>query len=85
MMSLTLMARRWLAWPFATIHVSLEPLLATLESGDVGSLPLEAATALADPRLNPALVQLRDQWEGEHSWEYKMLEEAIVACAPVQS
>jgi HEAT repeat protein len=63
----------------------LQPLLATLESGDVGSLPLEAATALADPRLYPALVQLHDQWDREHSWEYKMLEEAIAACTPAQS
>jgi HEAT repeat protein len=61
----------------------LQPLLATLESGNVGSLPLEAATALGDPRLLPALVQLRDQWDREHNWIYEMLEDAIVACTPV--
>jgi HEAT repeat protein len=63
----------------------LQPLLSTLEAGDVGSLPLEAATELGDPRLYPALVQLRDQWAGEHNWEYTMLEKAITACTPTPS
>jgi HEAT repeat protein len=61
----------------------LQPLLNTLESGDVGSLPLEAAIALGNPQLYPALVQLRDQWDREHNWEYEMLEEAITSCMPL--
>ena len=58
------------------------PLLELLQLGDVGSLPLEAAVALADPVLLPALEQIRAQWNGKHDWQYELLAEAIVACTP---
>jgi HEAT repeat protein len=60
----------------------LQPLLEALRSGDVGSLPLEAAAALHDPQLFSTLVQVREQWHGEQTWEYSLLEEAITACKP---
>jgi hypothetical protein len=58
------------------------PLREALQAGNVGSLPLEAAAALADPLLLPALQQLQMQWQGGQEWPYRLLEEAIVACTP---
>lgn len=60
------------------------PLLELLQSGDAGSLPLEAAASLADPVLLPVLEQLKRCWEGETSREYALLEEAIAACTPLE-
>jgi hypothetical protein len=60
----------------------LAPLLAFLQAGNVGSLPLEAAAALADPVLLPTLQQIQAQWSGKQEWLYQLLEEAIVACTP---
>jgi HEAT repeat protein len=56
------------------------PLLELLQSGHVGSLPLEAAAALADPMLLPTLQQIQAQWSGKQEWPYQLLEEAIIAC-----
>ena len=53
-----------------------------LQTGHVGSLPLEAAAALADPVLLPTLQQIQTQWSGKQEWLYQLLEEAIVACSP---
>jgi hypothetical protein len=60
-------------------------LLAVLQTGDVGSLPLEAAAELADPLLLPALVQLQARWGNNQEWPYQLLQEAIVACTPPSS
>ncbi len=43
-------------------------------------LPLEAAEALGDPRLLPALYHFKEHWEGEKNWPYSALENAIAAC-----
>jgi HEAT repeat protein len=58
------------------------PLLELLQSGHAGSLPLEAAAALADPVLLPTLQQIEAQWSRNQEWPYQLLEEAIVACTP---
>lgn len=58
------------------------PLLELLQTGHVGSLPLEAAAALADPLLLPTLQQIQAQWSGKQDWPYQLLEEAIAACTP---
>jgi HEAT repeat protein len=60
----------------------LAPLLAFLQAGNVGSLPLEAAAALTDPVLLPTLQQIQVQWSGKQEWPYQLLEEAIAACTP---
>ena len=57
-------------------------LLEALQTEDVGSLPLEAAAALADPVLLPRLQQLQVQWSGKQNWPYQLLEDVIVACTP---
>lgn len=62
----------------------VEPLLADLENGYVGSLLTEAASEIADPRLYPALVRVREQWKANKAeWLYRQLEEAIEKCRPV--
>jgi HEAT repeat protein len=61
---------------------AVAPLLELLQSGDAGSLPLEAAAALADPVLLPTLQHIQAQWSGKHEWPYQLLEEAIIACTP---
>ena len=58
------------------------PLRELLQAGDVGSLPLEAAVALADQLLLPTLQQVQAQWSGNQEWPYQLLEEAIAACTP---
>jgi len=60
----------------------IAPLLQHLQAGNVGSLPLAAAAALADPVLLPALQQIQAQWSENQEWPYQLLEEAIVACTP---
>lgn len=61
----------------------VEPLLANLEAGWWGSLLLEAAIAIGDPRLYPALVRLREEHKDEQDgWPFSMLEEAIEKCRP---
>ncbi|MBA2287607.1 MAG: HEAT repeat domain-containing protein [Ktedonobacteraceae bacterium] len=61
----------------------VEPLLTDLEAGWWGSLLLEAAIAIGDPRLYPTLVRLREEHKGEKdNWPFSMLEEAIEKCRP---
>lgn len=54
------------------------PLLADLAIPHYGTLVLEAARELGDPRLHTPLVRLR----GRHDIDIRLLEEAITACAP---
>lgn len=60
----------------------VEVLLAELEAGWYGSLLFEAAEEIGDPRLYPALVELREGWGDDKSWPYSRLEKAIEACQP---
>lgn len=61
----------------------VEPLLTDLEAGWFGSLSTEAAAEIGDPRLYPALMRLREEWEGDKDdWRCKKLEEAIEKCRP---
>jgi HEAT repeat protein len=60
-------------------------LLARIEAdaatGYAGTLPLDAAAVLGDPRLYPALVRLRANWHDDRSWVRDALEEAIERCS----
>jgi len=50
---------------------------------DVGTLPLEAAEEFADPRLYPALIDLKRRWANLAKDRYAdALESAIQACTP---
>lgn len=61
----------------------VEPLLTALEDGWFGSLLMQAAAEIGDPRLYPVLVRLREEWEGDKDdWRYKELEGAIEKCRP---
>ncbi|MBO0784101.1 MAG: hypothetical protein J2P37_35290, partial [Ktedonobacteraceae bacterium] len=61
----------------------VERLLDDLESGEVGSLLIEAAAEMADPYLYPALLRLREAWKGDkENWRYQELEKAIAQCQP---
>lgn len=59
-------------------------LLAALADGANGSPIYDAAIALADPRLYPALINLRENWTG-YDWNLGSLDEAIAACDPAKS
>jgi HEAT repeat protein len=59
----------------------IEPLIAALLSGNAGSLTLEAAEAIGDPRLCPALVQLKSCWSPDAP-DAELLEQALASCAP---
>jgi HEAT repeat protein len=56
----------------------IEPLIEDLTAGFGGTLLLEAAREMADPRLYPALVGLRERGETTGSF----LEDAIAECRP---
>lgn len=58
----------------------VEPLLAELGTLRFWTLSLEAAEALADPRLLPALLRLRANWRDDQNSIFWALEDAIVAC-----
>jgi HEAT repeat protein len=62
-----------------------DELLAALNAGALSSIHLEIASDLADPRLRPALVGLRDSWTGPRDWLYSALEEAIQRCSPSET
>lgn len=63
----------------------VDPLLTDLKAGSFGSLSMEAATEIGDPRLYPVLVRLREKWEGDKDDRlYKELEEAIEKCQAAQ-
>lgn len=53
----------------------VEPLIQELSAESVGSLAVEAAKEVADPRLRPVLEELRNWWDVDP----KLLEEAIEA------
>jgi HEAT repeat protein len=59
----------------------IEPLIADLSSGNAGRLTLEAAEAIGDPRLYPALVELRSCCSDD-SPNAALLEDALASCAP---
>lgn len=56
----------------------VEYLLKELSSGSVGTLAVEAASEIADPRLYPHLTALKEWWDVNQ----ELLEEAINACRP---
>jgi HEAT repeat protein len=56
----------------------VQPLIEELTSDCVGTLAVEAAETLGDPRLHPALFDLSEWWDLDE----KLLQRAIVACAP---
>jgi HEAT repeat protein len=56
------------------------PLIAEIDSDDVGSLALEAASKLADPRLCPALLKLKADIGGDQE-----LERALQSCNCAQN
>ncbi len=60
----------------------MEPLLAELSSDSVGRLDIEAADAIADPRLHPALLKLKSWWSGDDPLDMKLLETALLSCGP---
>jgi HEAT repeat protein len=55
-----------------------------LTSGTVGLLAIEPAEELADPRLGPALIQLREAW-ADHDSHVGRLHKALLACLPAGS
>jgi HEAT repeat protein len=55
----------------------MEPLKRELSGEFVGSLAIEAAEEISDPRLLPLLQELRSWWDVNPD----LLERAIVACA----
>ena len=58
----------------------IEPLIEALEQPEVWDLAIEAAAAMADPALYPALVKLRTWWQdGERP---DRLDIAMACCAP---
>ncbi len=58
----------------------IEPLLRELTSGHVSSPVVEAALAIGDPKLYPALVELQRWWPDAS--DAKLLENAIARCVP---
>jgi HEAT repeat protein len=60
----------------------LDMVIEELESSDVGILALEAAEELADPRLVPALLELKAAWSGNGDQHTRRLYEALAACLP---
>jgi len=54
----------------------IEPLLKELTSDSVGKLAVEAAKEIADSRLLPALLSLKEWWDVDK----ELLDEAILAC-----
>ncbi len=59
----------------------IEPLLSELSSGNAGRLTLEAAGAIRNPRLYPALVELKRCCPADAS-NFSLLEDALASCAP---
>jgi HEAT repeat protein len=59
----------------------IEPLILELSSGTAGRLTLEAAEAIADPRLYPALVELKSLCSADAP-NAALLEDALASCAP---
>jgi hypothetical protein len=59
----------------------IEPLIADLSSGNAGRLTLEAAEAIGDARLYPALVELKSCCSTDTP-NAALLEDALASCAP---
>lgn len=59
-----------------------EPIFDALTSESVGILALEAAEELGDPRLAPALMSLKESWEGEENAHVRKLQYALLSCLP---
>jgi len=59
----------------------IEPLISELSSGIAGRLTLEAAEAIGDPRLYPALVELKNCCSTDTP-NAALLEDALASCAP---
>jgi len=59
----------------------IESIIADLSSGTAGCLTLEAAEAIGDPRLYPALVELKSCCPADAPLA-ALLEDALASCAP---
>jgi len=59
----------------------VEPLLEELAGDSVAMLAIEAAGELGDPRLLPALLELKDWWPGDSKWDAELLDKAIASCS----
>jgi HEAT repeat protein len=59
----------------------IEPLISDLSSGTAGRLTLEAAEAIGDPKLYPALVELKSFCPADAP-NAALLEDALASCAP---
>lgn len=59
----------------------IEPLLSDLSSGNAGRLTLEAAEAIGDPKLYPALVELKSYCSSDTP-NAALLEDALASCVP---
>ncbi len=62
----------------------LEPIILELDSEHVGLLVLEAAEALGDPRLFPALLRLEHDWQGDHDQHVERLRSALRSCSVLE-
>jgi HEAT repeat protein len=60
---------------------ALKPLIEQIQLGDVGTLLLEAAEAFADPRLLPALTEIKDESDGDDAIWHGYLDRALAACS----
>jgi len=60
----------------------LDPLIEELTSESVGLLALEAAEDLGDPRLGPALMLLKERWDGDEDRHVGRLHHALLSCLP---
>jgi HEAT repeat protein len=59
----------------------IELLISELSSGNAGRLTLEAAEAIGDPRLYPALVELESRTPTDDT-NAALLQDALASCAP---
>jgi HEAT repeat protein len=62
----------------------LDPLIYEVTSDNVSLLALEAAEEFGDPRLGPALLQLKMDWDAdeEEAVLTRQLHEALLSCLP---
>lgn len=59
----------------------VEPLLELLNAERVGTMIVEAAMEIGDPRLLPALLKLNEWWPGDSKWDAELLDKAIASCS----
>jgi HEAT repeat protein len=55
-------------------------LIEKLSSGSVSEMDVEAAKEIGHPDLLSALIELKEWWPGNSTYDAKLLEEAIVSC-----